>query len=180
MKITTHMTFFNSIRLRYRFNYINRIIKEICNYPYETDLYIHTNEIFSRKFLIENKKGKIEIIHHDFSNKEHDPYYLAWSCRSLLKQQKDDYDIFIYIEDDMMIPRESLNYWLQHKDTVIENKYNLGFGNWEKIKKFELLPKEFSIDAGEMTPKLSLKRKVILQKHETLILKIYDYKNTSL
>jgi hypothetical protein len=31
-----------------------------------------------------------------------------------------------------------------------------------------------------MTPKLSLKRKVILQKHETLILKIYDYKNTSL
>ncbi|MFY8171725.1 MAG: AMP-dependent synthetase/ligase, partial [Sphingobacteriaceae bacterium] len=60
------------------------------------------------------------------------------------------------------------------------DKYNLGFGNWEKIKKFELLPKEFSIDAGEMTPKLSLKRKVILQKHEALILKIYDYKNTSL
>jgi long-chain acyl-CoA synthetase len=60
------------------------------------------------------------------------------------------------------------------------DKYNLGFGNWEKIKKFELLPKEFSIDAGEMTPKLSLKRKVILQKYEALILKIYDYKNSSL
>ena len=60
------------------------------------------------------------------------------------------------------------------------DKYNLGFGNWEQIKKFELLPKEFSIDAGEMTPKLSLKRKVILQKYEPLILKIYDYKNTSL
>lgn len=127
MKITTHMTFFNSIRLRYRFNYINRIIKEICNYPYETDLYIHTNEVFSDKFLIENKKGKIQIIHHDFSNKGHDPYYLAWSCRSLLKEQKDDYDIFIYIEDDMMIPCESLNYWLQHKDEVIQNNYNLGF-----------------------------------------------------
>ena len=60
------------------------------------------------------------------------------------------------------------------------DKYNSGFGNWEQIKKFELLPKEFSIDAGEMTPKLSLKRKVILQKYEALILKIYDYKNTSL
>ena len=52
--------------------------------------------------------------------------------------------------------------------------------NWEKIKKFELLSKEFAIDAGEMTPKLSLKRTVILQKYEALILKIYDYKNTSL
>ena len=60
------------------------------------------------------------------------------------------------------------------------DKYNSGFGNWEQIKKFELLPKEFAIDAGEMTPKLSLKRKVILQKYEPLILKIYDYKNTSL
>lgn len=59
-------------------------------------------------------------------------------------------------------------------------KYNLEFGNWEKIKKFELLPKEFSIDAGEMTPKLSLKRKVILQKYESVIHKIYDYKNTAL
>ena len=60
------------------------------------------------------------------------------------------------------------------------DKYNLGFGNWEQIKKIELLPKEFAIDAGEMTPKLSLKRKVILQKYEAIILKIYDYKNTSL
>jgi hypothetical protein len=125
MKIATHMTFFNSIRLRYRFNYINRIIKEICDYPFETDLYIHTNEAVDSKFLIENKKGKINIITHDFSN--NDPYFLAWSCRDLLKEQKNDYDIFIYIEDDMMIPSASLKFWLDHKDAVIRNKYNLGF-----------------------------------------------------
>uniref|UniRef100_A0A6C0CWL5 Glycosyltransferase n=1 Tax=viral metagenome TaxID=1070528 RepID=A0A6C0CWL5_9ZZZZ len=125
MKITKHMTFFNTIKLRYRFNYINRIIKEICNYPYETDLYIHTNEMFSRKFLIENTNGKIEIIVHDFSNGN--PYYLAWSCRCLLHQQKDDYDIFMYIEDDMLIPRESLQYWFDHKDSVLKDNYNLGF-----------------------------------------------------
>lgn len=52
-------------------------------------------------------------------------------------------------------------------------KLNEGFGNWEKIKKFALLPKEFTIDAGEMTPKLSLKRKVILTKNADLIDKIY-------
>ncbi|WP_156309193.1 AMP-dependent synthetase/ligase [Sphingobacterium endophyticum] len=48
------------------------------------------------------------------------------------------------------------------------------FGHWEQIKKFKLLPKEWSIDAGELTPKLSLKRKVILQKNEDIIKTIYS------
>ncbi len=52
-------------------------------------------------------------------------------------------------------------------------KLNVGFGNWEKIKKFAVLANEFTIDGGEMTPKLSLKRKVILTKNAALIEKIY-------
>ena len=48
------------------------------------------------------------------------------------------------------------------------------FGHWEQIKRFKLLPKEWSIDAGELTPKLSLKRKVILQKNEDIIKTIYS------
>lgn len=66
-----------------------------------------------------------------------------------------------------------------HLPTVIDkfqrevDHFNAGFGQWERIKKFELLPKEWSIDAGEMTPKLSLKRKVILQKNADLVDKIY-------
>lgn len=53
------------------------------------------------------------------------------------------------------------------------DKANKVFGQWEKIKKFVLLPTEWTIDNGELTPKLSLKRKVILQKHEGLIKDIY-------
>lgn len=45
------------------------------------------------------------------------------------------------------------------------NKLNKGFGHWEQIKKFILLPNEWTIDAGELTPKLSLRRKVILNNH---------------
>ncbi|MGN0019555.1 MAG: AMP-dependent synthetase/ligase [Sphingobacterium hotanense] len=47
------------------------------------------------------------------------------------------------------------------------------FGHWEQVKKFKLLSKEWTIDNGELTPKLSLKRKVILQKNEELIKDIY-------
>ena len=53
------------------------------------------------------------------------------------------------------------------------DKANGGFGQWEKIKKFVLLPTEWTIDNGELTPKLSLKRKVILQKFDSMIKDIY-------
>lgn len=48
------------------------------------------------------------------------------------------------------------------------------FGQWERVKKFVLLPKEWTIDAGELTPKLSLKRKAIMQRHEAEIRSIYE------
>ncbi len=47
------------------------------------------------------------------------------------------------------------------------------FSMFEKIKKFTLLPKEFSIEAGEITATLKLKRKVIQKKYEELIDKMY-------
>ncbi|SDW17725.1 long-chain acyl-CoA synthetase [Lutibacter oricola] len=47
------------------------------------------------------------------------------------------------------------------------------FSKFEKIKKFTLLPKEFSIEAGEITATLKLKRKVIQKKYKELIDKMY-------
>lgn len=46
-------------------------------------------------------------------------------------------------------------------------------GNFESIKKFELLTREFSIDKGEMTPKLSLKRKVIMEMNKEALKRIF-------
>jgi long-chain acyl-CoA synthetase len=51
------------------------------------------------------------------------------------------------------------------------NKY---FNHVEQIKKFELLPDEWSIDTGEMTPKLSLKRKVVMEKYRDAIERLYQ------
>lgn len=61
------------------------------------------------------------------------------------------------------------------RDKIIEevDKYNKEFGNWEQIKKIELLSLEWSIEGGELTPKLSLKRKFILDKYKALVEKIY-------
>lgn len=42
--------------------------------------------------------------------------------------------------------------------------YNQGFGQWEKIKRFAILPVSWAVDSGELTAKMSLKRKYILDK----------------
>jgi long-chain acyl-CoA synthetase len=54
------------------------------------------------------------------------------------------------------------------------SKANSTLAQFESIKRFELLPKEWSIEAGEMTPKLSLKRKVILSANQHLLDKIFN------
>ena len=55
----------------------------------------------------------------------------------------------------------------------LAESFNKYFNHVEQIKKFELLPREWSIDTGEMTPKLSLKRKVIMEKYRDAIERIY-------
>ena len=75
--------------------------------------------------------------------------------------------------------RNSSNQEIITNEKVIErinrevNEFNKRFGHWEQIKKTELLPSELSVEGGELTPTLKLKRKVILEKYKGLLEKIY-------
>lgn len=53
------------------------------------------------------------------------------------------------------------------------DRLNVGINHVEQVKKFELLPDEWSIATGEMTPKLSLRRKVIIEKYKDVIESMY-------
>ncbi|WP_294822092.1 long-chain fatty acid--CoA ligase [uncultured Flavobacterium sp.] len=61
------------------------------------------------------------------------------------------------------------------KDRIKEEieEVNKKFGHWEQIKKFEVTPDLWSVDGGEMTPTLKLKRKAIQEKYQKLYDKIY-------
>ena len=50
---------------------------------------------------------------------------------------------------------------------------NEKFGNWEKVKRFELTPDVWSIEGGHLTPTMKLKRKIIIEKYKDLYTKIY-------
>ena len=87
----------------------------------------------------------------------------------------------------------NLKEWMQHKGikfTTIEDavhhpkvldlykelvdSFNTFFNHVEQIKKFELLPNEWTIDSGELTPTLKLKRKVIMEKYKAAYDRIYN------
>ena len=45
---------------------------------------------------------------------------------------------------------------------------------FEQIKKIALLPREFSLEAGELTPTLKVKRRVVEQKYKDMIDRMYE------
>jgi len=51
---------------------------------------------------------------------------------------------------------------------------NATLGNYEAIKKFALLSREWTVEGGELSPKLSLKRRVILSENQTAFNQIYS------
>ena len=58
------------------------------------------------------------------------------------------------------------------------NDYQKGLASYEQIKKFVLLPKAFSMESGELTNTLKIKRAVINKRYRPLIDAMYaaDYR----
>ena len=45
---------------------------------------------------------------------------------------------------------------------------------WETIKKFEILPQEFSVESGEVTPSLKIRRKAVENKYAATLNSLYE------
>ena len=125
-------------------NPVKKLFYKISEVAKMFDVNISTVRYWEKEFEIlkpkKNKKGNrlftpkdltnIKIIHHRLLNYIHYSgryYYLTWQPRKLLKKQLQDYDIFIYSEDDILIPERAFNYWLRNKNSLIKNDANVGF-----------------------------------------------------
>ena len=75
-----------------------------------------------------------------------------------------------YTNDSEMIKNERVINKFQKECDI----YNESFAKHEKIKKFELLSKLWTVESGELTPTMKAKRKVILSNNQSVIDKIYD------
>ncbi len=57
---------------------------------------------------------------------------------------------------------------------------NDALASYESIKNFEILPKDFTIDAGELTPSLKVKRKFCDEKYKNQLDKLYGIDNSGM
>ncbi len=67
---------------------------------------------------------------------------------------------------------------IKNKDVIMRfrkeiDKYNATLGDYEQVKKFELIAKEWTIESGEMTASLKPRRSKIMQNYAELVEKIY-------
>jgi long-chain acyl-CoA synthetase len=94
----------------------------------------------------------------------------------------------------LIVPNfDALRLWCEHKEIsytsdseivnhpqVVEKferdieKFNEDFGQWERIKQFRLLAKPWTIEGGELTPTMKLKRRSIMEQYDGLVQSIYE------
>ncbi len=85
-----------------------------------------------------------------------------------LKEYADSHNIAYSNNDDLIENKEI--YDLMEKELA---KFQKNLSNFERVRKFALLEKPFSLESGEMTPSLKLKRKVIEERYRDLIEEMY-------
>ncbi len=50
---------------------------------------------------------------------------------------------------------------------------NAGLANFETIKRFRIVPEEWSQDSGELTPSMKLKRRIITERYASVVAELY-------
>lgn len=75
-----------------------------------------------------------------------------------------------YNKIDDLIQLKQINELLEKEFDQFQKK----LANFERVRKFTLLEKPFSIETGELTPSLKVKRKVIEERYSNLIDEMYE------
>ena len=60
------------------------------------------------------------------------------------------------------------------KYAEIRNEFNKQFSDVEKVKRFTLVAQEWTVDSGDMTPTLKLKRRILMEKYKDVLAELYN------
>ncbi|MFD2515651.1 hypothetical protein ACFSRY_17385 [Pontibacter locisalis] len=140
MHIAAHITFFF---VEDRISYLKEVVHNLQMLPHDKTIFIYSNGKVNKFiqdeniiFLNYNYKKRaffmLEGLHNEYLKKiglvslVH-PFYLAWESRTHVLKNIENFDVQLYLEDDIGFDVNSLNYWLEHKDICLKHGYNLGF-----------------------------------------------------
>lgn len=121
---------------------------------------------------IENSLTNNGFIDHAMIIAEGKPFVTAIIVPNFetLKAQIEKMNIKFSSWEELVEKEEVKDFYRQSISEIQSN--DSGF---EKIKKFVILPSEFDINSGEITPTLKVKRNVVLKKYEEAIEKMYNH-----
>ncbi len=120
--------------------------------------------------LIENKFKESPLIDQIIVLGEHQKFVAALIVPDFeyLRQWSKLHGIKFESNQQIIKEKEVIN---RYKKEISE--YNKHFGDFERIKKFELIDHEWSIETGEITANLKLKRRAIMEKYKDVIDKLF-------
>lgn len=123
---------------------------------------------------IENELKLDKYISQAFVYGDRKPYLTALLVPNLERLNEHAREKQIdYIDYDDLVLRVPVQKLYQQRVAEINGK----LARYESIKKFVLLPRDFSIEGGELTPTLKLKRKIIYEKYKDKIEGMYTDNN---
>ena len=123
--------------------------------PQHIEQILRTSQFISQAFVYGDKKHYITaLVTLDFEHIE------KWASKNGIHFLKSE-DLALHPEIHGLIQQE----------VQIKNRKLASF---ESIKKIRITPRDFSIDQGELTPTLKIKRKVILKKYQHLLEQMYE------
>ncbi len=119
---------------------------------------------------IENQLSNNGFIDHVMLVAEGKPYVTALIIPNFeaLKEQLSKMNI-PFTNWQEIVDLEQIKEFYREKIDEIQK----GLSGFEKVKKFTLMPAEFAINSGEITPTLKVKRNVVLQKYVAIVEKMY-------
>jgi long-chain acyl-CoA synthetase len=120
---------------------------------------------------IENLLKRDKYISQAFVYGDRKPYLTALLVPSIERLLEFAKDKSLYYNDlaDLVVHEPVLKLYAQRVADI-----NAQLAPYETIKKFVLLPQDFSIEAGELTPTLKFKRKVIFENYKEKIERMYN------
>ncbi len=174
MKIAAHITFFYSST---RLQYLEKVIERLLEIDPEMDIFIYTNR--ESTLYPENNNIKFRVFNYRkftfarFSKNSlfyklgikwlvH-PFYLAWENRENIENLVEEYEVQMYLEDDIEFKKENFHYWLRYKKQALSNNFNLGFFRYELDKENKKLLTDIT---WPLTEVIELEgKKYLMNKH---------------
>ena len=136
-KIIIHIAFHYNEE---RFEYLRGVISSILDYNFNrVDIYIDTNvDNFDIGILglgLPENIG-LKIIPHQ--NLQH-PFLLTWQHRKNIISLKDEYDYFMYLEDDISVSYDALEEWREDSNLLFKHNKIRGFIRCEENANNEIV-----------------------------------------